>query len=152
MKVAPRNQTMGPEIQKLAEFASYMMKWIDRRATSMTSVDIDREVNIMSGTEFVASLSLDGYGPDTLNDLRAIVDYIFADQVESEWADKESNDEPQLSSATQTVLEGFLMIMNLMLGENQVHRDDYRAVVVRTVERKQNKVFRYALLFSYQRG
>lgn len=130
---------MAQEIEKLAGFSSYMMNWIDRQATSMKSVGIDREVNIMSGTEFVATLSLDGYGPEMLVELKTMVDYIFTEQLESEWMDKDDkNQEPQLSAATQTVLEGFLMIMDLMLSGNQIHRDDYRAVVVRTVQRKRN--------------
>ena len=129
---------MAPEIEKLARFSSYMMKWIDRQANGMTTVGIDREVNIMSVTEFVAALSLDGYGPESLVELKQMVDYIFTEQLESEWMDKAENQEPHLSAATQTVLEGFLMIMDLMLGGNQIHRDDYRAVVVRTVQRKRN--------------
>ncbi len=104
----------------------------------MKSVGIDREVNTMNGTEFVAALSVDGYTPERLIELKQIVDYIFNEQVESEWMDKgkAEDQEPQLSAATQSVLEGFLMIMDLMLGGNQVHRDDYRAVVIRSVERK----------------
>lgn len=35
---------MSNEIEELAHFCSYMMKWIDRQAGSMTSVGIDREV------------------------------------------------------------------------------------------------------------
>ena len=133
---------MAKEIETLAAFAGYMMRWIDLQATKMKSVGIDREVNVMSGTEFVAALSVDGYGPDRLIELKTMVDYIFNEQIESEWAvdkGKAEDQEPQLSAVTQSVLEGFLMIMDLMLGGNQVHRDDYRAVVVRTVERKQKR-------------
>lgn len=129
---------MKAEIEKLARFSSYMMNWIDRQATGMTSVGIDREVNIMNGTEFVAALSLDGYGPESLVELKQMVDYIFTEQLESERMDKPEDQEPHLSTATQTVLEGFLMIMNLMLEDNQVHREDYRAVVVKTLQRKRN--------------
>ena len=39
----------------------------------------------------MASLSLDGYGPEKLTDIKAIIDYIFNEQMESEWADKEKN-------------------------------------------------------------
>ena len=142
LQIGGRHQTMAKEIETLAAFAGYMMRWIDLQATKMKSVGIDREVNIMSGTEFVAALSVDGYGPDRLIELKTMVDYIFNEQIESEWAvdkGKAEDQEPQLSAVTQSVLEGFLMIMDLMLGGNQVHRDDYRAVVVRTVERKQKR-------------
>ena len=142
LQIGGRHQTMAKEIETLAAFAGYMMRWIDLQATKMKSVGIDREVNVMSGTEFVAALSVDGYGPDRLIELKTMVDYIFNEQIESEWAvdkGKAEDQEPQLSAVTQSVLEGFLMIMDLMLGGNQVHRDDYRAVVVRTVERKQKR-------------
>ena len=142
LQIGGRHQTMAKEIETLAAFAGYMMRWIDLQATKMKSVGIDREVNVMSGTEFVAALSVDGYGPDRLIELKTMVDYIFNEQIESEWTvdkGKAEDQEPQLSAVTQSVLEGFLMIMDLMLGGNQVHRDDYRAVVVRTVERKQKR-------------
>lgn len=135
---------MGPEIEKLAKFCSFMLKWIDHQASNMTAVSIDREIQVLNGTQFVASLSEGGFGPDAIADLKAIVDYIFAEQVESDWMDQESSEEPRLSAATQSVLEGFLIIMGFLLGENQLHRNDYRAVVVRTVERKSNKFFKYS--------
>ena len=84
------------------------------------------QVNILTGTAFVASLSVDGFGPEKLINIKTIVDYIFAEQVESEWQDKESEAEPHLASATQVLLEGFLMIMGLVVGNDQVNRDDYR--------------------------
>ena len=130
---------MEKEIERLAKFSSYMMQWIGKHATNMKSVGFDKEVLIMTGTEFVANLSVDGYGPENLVELKAIIDYIFNEQLESDWNDKEGSEEPQLSAVTQSLLEGFLMIMDLMLNCNQIHRDDYRAVVVRTVERKQKK-------------
>ncbi|XP_046462198.1 Fanconi anemia group J protein homolog [Daphnia pulex] len=138
-KIGNRHPTMEKEINRLAKFSSYMMQWIGKHATNMKSVGFDREVHVMTGTEFVANLSVDGYGPEMLVELKAIIDYIFNEQLESDWNDKEGSQDPQLSGATQTLLEGFLMIMDLMLNGNQIHRDDYRAVVVRTVERKQKK-------------
>jgi hypothetical protein len=90
-QVANRSETMKREIEELAKFCSYMMGWLNRQATSLKSVGIDKDVHIMSGTEFVASLSLDGYGPEKLTDIKAIIDYIFNEQMESEWADKEKN-------------------------------------------------------------
>ena len=92
----------------------------------------------MSGTEFVASLSNGGFGPEKLIQIRATYDYIVAEQkeAESEWTDKDEKQEPQLSTATLALVEGFLIIMELMLQDNQINRDDYRAVVVRTIERK----------------
>ncbi|XP_046655149.1 Fanconi anemia group J protein homolog [Daphnia pulicaria] len=138
-KIGNRHPTMEKEIDRLAKFSSYMMQWIGKHATNMKSVGFDREVHVMTGTEFVANLSVDGYGPEMLVELKAIIDYIFNEQLESDWNDKEGSQDPQLSAATQTLLEGFLMIMDLMLNGNQIHRDDYRAVVVRTVERKQKK-------------
>lgn len=133
---------MKDEIEQLAAFASFMMKWIDRQATNMKSVGIDREVNIITGTEFVAGLSLGGYDAEGLENVKRISDYIFNESAESEYTDKEkSNNEPQLSSATQTVLEGFLVVMNMMLGFNQVHRDDYRVVLTKQVERKRKGNF-----------
>jgi len=93
----------------------------------------------LTGTAFVASLSVDGFGPEKLVKLKATVDYVFEEQVESEWQDKEAEQEPHLCVATQTLLEGFLMIVDLVIGHDQVNRDDYRAVVVRTVERSRNK-------------
>ena len=44
-----------------------------------------------------------------------------------------------MSGATQQTLEGFLIIVQLLLVDNQIHREDYRAVVVRSVERRRNK-------------
>lgn len=137
--MANRNPPTKGEIEQIAELCSFLMNWIGQQAKATKSVGIDREVNVMSGTEFVASLSVGGYGPEKIGHIKTIVDYIFADQAESDRTDKESAQEPHLSSATQTVLEGFLMITELMLADNQINRDDYRAVVVRTVERKRNK-------------
>jgi len=93
----------------------------------------------MNGTGFIASLSIDGYGPEKLVKLKTTLDYVFEEQVESEWQDKEAEQEPHLCVATQTLLEGFLIIIDLIIGHDQVHRDDYRAVVVRTVERSRNR-------------
>ncbi|XP_057365993.1 Fanconi anemia group J protein-like [Daphnia carinata] len=138
-KIGNRHPTMEREIDRLAKFSSYMMQWIGKHAPNMKSVGFDREVHVMNGTEFIANLSVDGYGPETLTELKAIIDYIFNEQLESDFNDKEENQEPQLSAVTQTLLEGFLMIVDLMLSGNHVRRDDYRAVVVRTVERKQKK-------------
>ena len=117
------------------------MNWIDEQAKSMKNVSIDCQVNVMNGTEFVASLSNGGYGPEKLIQLRATFDYIVAEQKEvesgkSEWTDEAEKQEPQLSTATLSLIEGFLIIMELMLADNQINRDDYRAVVVRTIERK----------------
>lgn len=134
-----RNEILTREIEQLSVLCSHLMNWIDGQATSMKSVSIDCEVNVMSGTEFVASLSNGGFGPEKLTEIRAIFDYIVAEQkeVESEWTDKnDEKQEPQLSTATLALVEGFLIIMELMLQDNQINRDDYRAVVVRTIERK----------------
>ena len=87
--MAARHGTLGKEIQQLAAFCSYMMAWIDRQAQRLKSVGIDRDVHILSGTEFVAFLDSDGYGPDKMAEVKTIVDYIFNEQVESEWQDKE---------------------------------------------------------------
>lgn len=133
---------MGAEIEKLGRFASFMMNWIDKHAASLVSVGIDRDVHIMSGTEFVASLSMEGYGDETLKDLKTVVDYVFEVMEGENENFGEASDEPKLTLATRTILDGFLMIMGLMLSENQVHRDDYKAVVVRTVERRSNKMFK----------
>jgi len=133
---------LGAEIEKLGRFASFMMNWIDKRAASLVSVGIDRDVHIMSGTEFVASLSMEGYGDETLKDLKTVVDYVFEVMEGENENFGEASDEPKLTLATRTILDGFLMIMGLMLSENQVHRDDYKAVVVRTVERRSNKMFK----------
>uniref|UniRef100_A0A0P6DQW9 DNA 5'-3' helicase n=1 Tax=Daphnia magna TaxID=35525 RepID=A0A0P6DQW9_9CRUS len=138
-KIGNRHPTMEREIDQLAQFCSYMMQWIGKHAPKMKSVGFDREVHVMTGTEFVANLSVDGYGPEPLAELKKIIDYIFSEQLESDYNDKEENEEPQLSAVTQALLEGFLMIVDLMLSGNHVRRDDYRAVVVRTVERKQKK-------------
>lgn len=43
--------------------------------------------------------------------------------------------EQQLKGATTQTLEGFLSITQFMLADNQARRDDFRAVVVRSVER-----------------
>ena len=114
------------------------MKWIDDQASLMKSGGTDREVNVMSGTQFVASLSHDGFGPEKLIEVKSIFDFIVNEQkeAESEWTDKDGKQEPQLSAATLTLVEGFLMITGLMLQNDQINRDDYRAVVVRTIERK----------------
>ena len=64
--MAQNNTTLKREIEELARLASFMMNWLDRQATSLKNVGIDRDVHIMTGTEFVAQLSLDGYGPDKL--------------------------------------------------------------------------------------
>ena len=136
------NKTLGKEIDELAHFSSYMMKWMDRQAKSSTTVDFEREVNVMTGTEFIASLAVDGFDPEKITHLKTIVEYVFAEQAqESEWIDPKAKEaeEPQLSAATQTVFDGFFMIVDLMLGENQFHRDDYRAVVVKTIERRRGK-------------
>ena len=101
----------------------------------------------MTGKEFVANFSVDGYGLENLVELKAIIDYIFNEQLESDWNDKEGSQEPQLSASTQSLLEGFLMIMDLMLNCNQIHRDDYRAVVAPTVERKQKKDRSWIIIF-----
>lgn len=127
-------------MDQLAGFASYMMNWMDRQAKSSTSVGIDREVSIMSGTEFVASLDVDNYGPVRIGELKSVVDYVFAEQQqsESEWTDPKAkkSDEPHLSVATQALFDGFFMVINMMIGENQLHRDDYHAVVTKTIERR----------------
>lgn len=139
IQIGNKHPTMEKEIDRLAKFSSYMMQWIGKHAPNMKSVGFDREVHVMTGTEFVANLSVDGYGPEMLTELKTIIDYIFSEQVESDYNDKEGYQEPQLSAVTQTLLEGFLMILDFMLGGNHIRRDDYRAVVVRTVERKQKK-------------
>lgn len=133
-----QNGVLVREIEQLSVLCSHLMNWIDGQAKSMKSVSIDCEVNVMSGTEFVASLSNGGFGPEKLIQIRATYDYIVAEQkeAESEWTDKDEKQEPQLSTATLALVEGFLIIMELMLQDNQINRDDYRAVVVRTIERK----------------
>nr|CAG4638258.1 EOG090X01B4 [Cyclestheria hislopi] len=125
-------------IGQLAAFCSYMLKWIDRQATSMKSVGIDREVHTMTGTEFLATFIHDGYGPEKLAEIKTIVDFVFNEQIESEWMDDEQKADPQLSGATHLILEGFFVIMEFLLEDNQIHRDDYRAAIVRTVERRRN--------------
>ena len=102
---------MEKEIERLAKFSSYMMQWIGKHATNMKSVGFDKEVVIMSGTEFVANLSVDGYGPENLVELKAIIDYIFNEQLESDWNDKEGSQGPQLSAVTQTLLFLFLLLL-----------------------------------------
>ena len=95
---------------------------------AMATVEIDREIRVMNGTEFLATLSAEGYDPDAIAGLKATLD-IFKEQ-------DESKDEPRLSDATFSVLDDFFSITDFMLADNQLHRDDFRALVVRTIEPK----------------
>ena len=65
----------------------------------------------MTGKEFVANFSVDGYGLENLVELKAIIDYIFNEQLESDWNDKEGSQGPQLSAVTQTLLFLFLLLL-----------------------------------------
>ena len=68
-----------------------MLKWIDRNCTSLKPVDMDREVRIMTGTEFIASLDEDGYDSEKFTELESMVDAVFADALDSEWTDSDKN-------------------------------------------------------------
>jgi hypothetical protein len=137
------------QIGKLANFSSYMMNLMDDMRKSILE---DDEVT-MTGKEFFDKLVVDEYGPKILAELSFVIEIIFNEQnggrssletgsikIEQEEEKVEVGSkliDPKLHllATTRATLEDFLMIVNLMMGDDQTHLDDYQVAIARSKKR-----------------
>ena len=103
----------------------------------------------MTGKEFLDKLIFDEYGPKILAELSFVVEVIFNEQnggrsplATSPIKIEEGEDDPELDSklvdpklhllaTTRAILEDFLVTVNLMVDDDQIHLDDYQIAVIR---------------------
>ncbi len=111
---------------------------------------------VMTGKEFLDKLVLGEYGPNILAELSFVVEIIFNEQnggrsslATSPIKIEEGEEEPGIDSklvdprlhllaTTRATLEDFLMIVNLMVGDEQTHLDDYQVAVARSKKGNMN--------------
>jgi hypothetical protein len=129
-----------------------MMNLMDGMAPKSSSDD----KAIMTSKEFLDKLVLDEYGPNILAELSFVVEAIFNEQnggrsslTTSLIKIEEGEEEPEIDSklvdprlhllaTTRATLEDFLTIVNLMLGDEQTHLDDYQVAVARSQKGNMN--------------